>query len=255
MRAALAVLMFAASPAVAQSSSHRSSLDEWAPDTVQTRRPGPVRRDNWSQPAPPAAGPTEWEQNARFFGGIRTGVGIPPGGRGVAPTMGFELGVAAERGFGFGLHLLSMLNPPSVPALNIPRASYGIGAAADLRLYFQSIEPLTLYGTLSAGFLAGPSAETGVNVVLPMLNPGFGARVKVTDTAYVAFEFGAAGGFIPFVNLSLGWEPPRVTAPLRQVASAELPQCAPANCPPSAPQGPSAPRQQEPQQPQLLDVQ
>ena len=160
----------------------------------------------------------EWARNARFFVGTRMGVGIPPAGRGVAPMLGFELGVSAQRGFGFGLHLIGMSNPPEVSRLNIPKADWGLGALADARLYFQSIEPLTLYGTLSGGFLAGPGA-TGDNVVLPVINPGFGARVKMTDSVYMAFEFGMAGFFIPFVTLSMGWEPPRQTAHVIHVPS------------------------------------
>src|SRR5688572_4637513 len=131
----------------------------------------------------------EWADQARFFGGIRTGIGIPPGGRGVAPSVGLELGVSAKKGIGFGLHLLAMQNTPAIPALNIPRAQWGVGATADLRLYIQTIDPLSLYGTLSGGFLAGPG-EDGMNAVLPMVNPGFGARVKLSDEMYMSFEFG-----------------------------------------------------------------
>ncbi len=127
--------------------------------------------------------------------------------------LGLELGVAAAKGIGFGLHLLSMGNPPEVPAFRIPKAEWGLGAMADVRMYFQSIEPLTLYATVSAGFLAGPGAEgstsPGRNVVLPLFNPGFGARVRLTDSVYTAFEFGIAGFQIPFIALSFGMEPPR----------------------------------------------
>jgi hypothetical protein len=150
----------------------------------------------------------DWADQARFFGGVRTGVAIPAGGRGVAPSLGFELGVSAQKGVGFGLHLLAMNNPPAIPQLQIPKAQWGIGALADLRMYIQTIEPLSLYGTLAGGFVAGPG-EDGMNAVLPMVNPGFGARVKLSEEMYVAFEFGAAGFFIPFVNISAGWEPTR----------------------------------------------
>lgn len=151
----------------------------------------------------------DWSSTARFFMGARAGVAIPPGGTGVAPTVALELGVSAPKGLGFGLHILGMANPPAIRQLNIPKADYGIGALADVRMYFQSVEPLTLYATLSGGFVAGPGTTTNTNVVLPLLNPGFGARVKVADTAYVAFEFGMAGFFIPFITLSAGWEPER----------------------------------------------
>lgn len=176
----------------------------------------------------------DWGENARFFGGVRSGVGIPPGGRGVAPSLGFEVGVSAPRGFGFGLHLIGMTNPPGIPQLGIEKAAWGLGALADLRMYFQTVEPLTLYATLSGGFIAGPG-ETGVNVVLPMINPGFGARVKFNDTMYVSFEFGAAGFFIPFVNMSVGWEPQRIARRVQPYTPTPAPGCTPASpCPPAA---------------------
>ncbi len=151
--------------------------------------------------------PRTWSERARFFGGVRTGIGVPPGGEGVAPTAGLEIGVAADSGLGLGLHFLTVWNPPDAPSLNIPKAQWGIGAAADVRWYFQTVRPLTLYPTLSVGFLGGPSL-TGRNAVLPMLNPGFGARVRVSSM-YVSFEFGVVGFQVPFVNIAFGWEPNR----------------------------------------------
>ncbi|HVE86845.1 MAG TPA: hypothetical protein VND93_28510 [Myxococcales bacterium] len=171
-----------------------------------------------------------WQSDARFFGGVRTGVGIPPGGQGVAPTLGFEMGVSAPHGFGFGLHILGMNNPPGIPQLGVQKAAWGLGALADLRMYFQTVEPLTLYATLSGGFLAGPS-ETNTNVVLPLINPGFGARVKFNDVMYVSFEFGAAGFFIPFINMSVGWEPQRIARKVQPYAPPPPPGCSPV-CPP-----------------------
>ena len=191
-----------------------------------------------------------WGDTAHFFGGVRTGVGIPPGGRGVAPNLGFEVGVSAPHGFGFGLHLLGMANPPSLPQLGIEKASWGMGALADLRMYFQTVEPLTLYATLSGGFLAGPG-ESGVNVVLPLINPGFGARVKFNESMYVAFEFGAAGFFIPFVNMSVGWEPQRTrrAQPYAPPLAAGCPEGTP--CP--LPAAPTATPTQPPLPPATAD--
>lgn len=147
----------------------------------------------------------EWERDARFFVGVRSGVGIPPGGIGLSPTMGVELGVAAPKGVGFGLHFFGAGNPPAVRALNTPPADWALGAELDMRFYFQTVEPLTLYPTFSVGFMAGPARETKENVVLPMLNPGFGARVKL-GSLYASFEFGLASFTVPFLNCGLGWE-------------------------------------------------
>lgn len=148
-----------------------------------------------------------WADSARFFVGARGGLGVPPSGDGLAPTTGVEVGVAADSGLGLGLHFVTTFNPPDAPTLGIRKAAWAMGAAADLRWYFQTVKPLTLYPTVSVGFLAGPGAD-GRNVVLPMLNPGFGARVRLGNV-YTAFEFGLMSFQVPFVALAIGFEPDR----------------------------------------------
>jgi hypothetical protein len=159
-------------------------------------------------PEPSPKVQSAWARDARFFTGLRSGVAIPPGGDGMAPGLGLELGVYSPSGPGFGLHLISVANPPSAPEIGIPRTKYAFGVAADVRLYFQTIEPLTLYPTFSLGFLAGSAVVTNRNVVMPLINPGFGARINVGGM-YLALEFGAASFHIPFVNVCLGWQPER----------------------------------------------
>jgi len=156
-----------------------------------------------------------WEESARFFVGARGGVAVPAGGDGIAPTGGLELGVAADSGLGIGLHLITMSNPPAAPSLGIGKAAWGLGAMADFRWYFQTVRPLTLYPTFAVGFAAGPGQLDNKNVVLPMVNPGFGARVRLGQL-YFAFEFGAANFSIPFINIGIGWEPPRMPDPAEQ---------------------------------------
>ncbi len=148
-----------------------------------------------------------WADTARFFVGARGGLGVPPSGDGLAPTTGVEVGVSADSGLGLGLHFVTTFNPPDAPTLGIRKAAWAMGAAADLRWYFQTVKPLTLYPTVSVGFLAGPGAD-GRNVVLPMLNPGFGARVRLGNV-YTAFEFGLMSFQVPFVALAVGFEPDR----------------------------------------------
>src|SRR4051812_13932550 len=41
-------------------------------------------------------------EGATFFGGVRTAMAFPPGGDGPAPMAGVEVGVAAEKGVGYG---------------------------------------------------------------------------------------------------------------------------------------------------------
>jgi hypothetical protein len=150
-----------------------------------------------------------WADNARFFVGTRGSVAVPAGGQGTARIGGLELGVSAKNGVGFGLHVLGMHNPPTFGG--IPKTDWAFGAAADVRGYIQTVEPLTLYPTFSLGFLAGTNPADNSNIVMPLVNPGFGARMKF-DSVYVAIEIGAASFFIPFVAVSLGYEPEPVRA-------------------------------------------
>lgn len=162
-----------------------------------------------SEPAPPRKGvDNEFAQGATFFGGARAAVAFPPGGEGPAPMMGLELGVAAEKGLGYGLHLFGAGNTPAAPTFDLPAAPYAFGALVDMRYYLQTVEPLRLYPTLSVGFMAGPAVDTGKNAVLPLVTPGFGARVNM-GPVYVSIEIGAASFYIPFMAVSAGWEPGR----------------------------------------------
>ncbi len=56
----------------------------------------------------------------------------------------------------------------------------------------------------TVGFLAGPD-EQGLNQVLPMINPGFGAKVKF-GPFYCGFDFGLSGLTIPYIGLAIGYE-------------------------------------------------
>ena len=106
--------------------SQQQPATEAAPEDAPVARPPPTRRPR-PAPAAPASeepirapevkqeAPKTWSDTARFFVGARTGVGVPPGGLGVAPTAGLEVGVSAESGIGFGLHFISVWNPPDAP--------------------------------------------------------------------------------------------------------------------------------------------
>src|SRR5262245_5480442 len=89
--------------------------------------------------------PDTWSNRANFYVGAHGGVAIPAGAIGVAPTAGFEVGVANSLGFGFGLHAMWMHKTPGAPFLNIPPTDWGLGAMLDVRFYFPTLAPLTLY--------------------------------------------------------------------------------------------------------------
>lgn len=149
--------------------------------------------------------PDTWANRASFYVGVRSGLAVPPGATSLAPNLSLEMGVAPSRGFGIGMRAMWMNQPPGVPFLGLNPGAYGFGAMADLRVYFETIEPLTIYPTLAIGFLAGPDAVTGRNLVLPVFNPGLGAKLRF-GSFYAGFEFGLSGFTIPFMALTLGFQ-------------------------------------------------
>ena len=148
--------------------------------------------------------PTNWANRSNFYFGARGGVAIPQGAFGLAPSVGLEMGIAPDSGFGMGLNVIYMDKQPGAPLLGIQPGLYGFGATANFRYYIQTIGPLTLYPVMSVGFLAGPDGS-GRNQVLPLLNPGIGAKVRA-GPFYCSFDFGLSGLTIPFVGVSVGYE-------------------------------------------------
>jgi len=148
--------------------------------------------------------PKTWANRSNFYFGARGGIAIPAGAVGLAPSAGIEMGIAPDTGFGMGLNVIWMNQPPGAPVFGIQPALWGLGATANFRYYFQTIGPLTLYPLMSVGFLAGPDLA-GRNQVLPLFNPGFGAKVRA-GSFYGAFEFGLSGFTIPFIGISVGYE-------------------------------------------------
>lgn len=145
-----------------------------------------------------------WANRSNFFFGARGGIAIPAGAVGLAPSAGIEMGIAPDFGFGLGVNVIWMNQPPGAPVFGIQPASWGFGATAAFKYYFPTIGPLTLFPSMSIGFLAGPDLQ-GRNQVLPLLNPGFGAKLRM-GAIYASFEFGLSGFTIPFVSVALGYE-------------------------------------------------
>lgn len=148
--------------------------------------------------------PNTWANRSNFFVGARASIAIPQGAVGIAPLAGIELGIAPDYGFGISMNMIWMERSPGAPMFGIQPGNYGFGASANFRYYFQTVGPLTLYPAFSIGFLAGPD-PMGKNQVLPMINPGFGAKVRA-GPFYVSFDFGLSAFTIPFVGASVGYE-------------------------------------------------
>jgi len=132
---------------------------------------------------------------------VRGGLAIPPGAFGFAPTAGIEFGVMAAQGMGYGITLLGAFATPSFSAF--PSQPFAFGLTGNLRYDLQVVPALSFAPMLSLGFLSGRGAS-GTNASIPLITPALGVRWKPADM-YVAFDFGLADFFIPYMNITLGF--------------------------------------------------
>ena len=143
--------------------------------------------------------------NRLIFLGVRSDLGFPLGsssGTTISPTLSLEMGYAPRiRGVGWGIRATISVNTPNFfGAFGAETAAFGV--LGELRYYFQVAGPVQLYPALAFGWLLGINAGTGN--VLPVLNTGFGLRVRLGSSAYVAFEGGLATFIMPYFGLSFG---------------------------------------------------
>lgn len=177
-------------------------------------------------------GEDTWAKTTELYVGVRGGLAIPPGATALAPNAALEVGVAVPKGFGFGLRLLGMGNPPAVPLLGVSAATYGFGAMVDLRYYIEAYKPVSIYPAVGLGFLAGPEVRSGTNLVMPLLNTGVGVRGKLGNF-YGALEIGVAAFTIPYLSLTVGFETERPPGAPSAVQEAPAPPSTSPAAPPS----------------------
>jgi len=165
------------------------------------------------QTAPPASSSISpstdakiYSEDPRLFVGLKSAAIVPPGGTGPGVLSGFEIGIAAKQGFGFGVNIFGGVNNPAAPTLGLPRSGFAFGGTADIRYFLQTVGPLSVYPILSVGFLTAQTSSIK-NTVIPLVNPGVGARVQILDELYTSLEVGASNFHIPYMAVSLGWSP------------------------------------------------
>lgn len=155
---------------------------------------------------------------ARVFGSTRASVAVPTGYTGVAQSYGAEIGAMFEDGNQLALRFAFVPNPPDVFGADTPNAALGpvVSWAYNIRVS----RAFDLYPTACLGAVFGPSPATQVNMVLPYIQGGLGARARFTTASGSEVALGPEIGFVPTIlapyigfNLGLIGAPPSALPP------------------------------------------
>ncbi len=148
--------------------------------------------------------PEEWP----IYVSTRGSVAVPAGGLGQVPTGGIGLGVELDNGHTFGMRAIYINNPPPNPISNNRDITQAWGPVLDYQFHIDNTRNMNFYPTLSLGFVY--SAEEGKeNVILPIFEAGFGARITREtasgDRLFISPELGVVpGALAPYTSLTVG---------------------------------------------------
>jgi len=150
------------------------------------------------------------EQPATYVG-VRTGLAIPTNANGDVLAVGPTLGVVLNEQNTVGLRVIWMDNPPDNPlATYTPPVPWAWGPVVDWQYHMLPDHSINFYFNGSAGFVYGiPSDVEEDNVILPILEGGFGARIsKIVPSGrriFMSPELGMVPGAIaPYVAMTFG---------------------------------------------------
>jgi hypothetical protein len=138
----------------------------------------------------------------------RGSLAVPSGGLGQSPAGGLGVGVELDNGHTFGMRAIFMSNPPPNPISNSRDIKNAWGPVLDYQFHIDNTRRLNFYPTLALGFVY--SAEEGEeNVILPIFEAGFGARLtKKTsngDRLFIQPELGVVpGALAPYTSVTVG---------------------------------------------------
>lgn len=172
-----------------------------------------VAQDNtWETPAKSSAEstadsldqPDEWP----IYVSTRASVAVPAGGLGQVPTAGLGIGVELDNGHTFGMRAIFISNPPPNPISNNRDVNQAWGPVLDYQFHIDNTRSMSFYPSLSLGFVYS-AAEGQENVILPIFEAGFGARlVRETssgDRLFIQPELGVVpGALAPYSALTVG---------------------------------------------------
>jgi hypothetical protein len=141
----------------------------------------------------------------------RSAVAVPANASDDVVSHGGGVGVYLDEKNSMGLRVIYMADPPSNPlATHTPDVPSAWGPVIDWQYYFQPQRNFSFFTQSSLGYVYGvPTSENEKNVILPILEFGFGARLSRTTSngsrIYLSPELGFVPGAVaPYSAVSLG---------------------------------------------------
>ncbi|MFT5583000.1 MAG: hypothetical protein ACI9VR_000577 [Cognaticolwellia sp.] len=148
--------------------------------------------------------PEEWP----IYVSARGALAVPANGLGQIKVGGLGVGVELDNGHTFGMRAIYMDSPPKNPISNNREVAWAWGPVLDYQFHLDNDRRLNFYPSMALGFVY--SAEKDMeNVILPIFEVGFGARlVKKTsngDRLFIQPELGVVpGALAPYTSLTVG---------------------------------------------------
>lgn len=145
------------------------------------------------------AGSTEEQEvgGARVYGGVRAGLAVPTGYKGLATNYSVEVGALTKGGNQLGLRFLWTPNPPDVYGASTPNQAFGPVLAWAYQ--FHVAPRFDLGPAIAVGAAFGTAPDTGENVILPALSAGISARGHLPIGGGASLAIGPEIGFIPTI--------------------------------------------------------
>ena len=138
----------------------------------------------------------------------RGSLAVPARGLGQIPAGGLGVGVELNNGHTFGMRAIYMDSPPPNPISNSREVEWAWGPVLDYQFHLDNDRRLNFYPSLSLGFVYS-AADGETNVILPIFEAGFGARlIRETskgDRLFIEPELGVVpGALAPYTSLTVG---------------------------------------------------
>jgi hypothetical protein len=134
---------------------------------------------------------------------MRGSMAVPANARGFAYVGSVGVGSEFEAGGSLGLRFLGMADPPSTMFSQNP-AQFAGGPVLDWRKHIYTSDDFDLYPAVSGGFVITVDQPTGRNIVLPVLETGFGVRKSFGEKDGTRFALSPEIGFVPFLLAPYG---------------------------------------------------
>ena len=147
-----------------------------------------------------------------IYFGTRIAAAVPANANGDVQTYGIAMGAQVNEYNSLGLRVIYMDDPPDNPlATSTPEIPYAWGPVVDWQHHFQPQSSMSFYTNVSLGYVYGVPAgvEDADNVILPILEGGFGIRLSRLNRdgsmTYLSPEIGFVPGAVaPYAALSVG---------------------------------------------------